>query len=91
VATADSVWAFELAHRGGEIAARLGVAAVRFAPGPMPRAETEQAAAGLPEATVAQREEAAALAAPIGDPELRETVQRAALSSLLGAARDRPT
>ena len=33
VATADSIWAFELGHRAAEIAARLGVAKLRFAPG----------------------------------------------------------
>src|SRR5579864_964061 len=36
VATADSVWAFELGHRGPEIAERLDVPKVKFAPGPLP-------------------------------------------------------
>jgi len=39
VNTADSVWGFELAHRAADIAARLGVAKVRFAPGPLPSPE----------------------------------------------------
>ena len=42
VNTTDSVWAFELGQRAGEIAARLGFRAVRFAPGPLP----ERAAGG---------------------------------------------
>src|ERR1700760_283970 len=37
VATADSIWAFELGHRAGEIASLVGVERVRFAPGPLPR------------------------------------------------------
>jgi predicted nucleic acid-binding Zn ribbon protein len=32
VHTADSVWAFELGHRAAEIAGRLGVTSLRFAP-----------------------------------------------------------
>src|SRR3954462_1397835 len=36
VSTADSVWAFELGQRSGEIADRLGVPRLRFAPGPLP-------------------------------------------------------
>ena len=41
VNTADSVWAFELGHRAAEIAARLGVPKVRFAPGPLPEPDVE--------------------------------------------------
>src|SRR5476651_2709846 len=36
VSTADSVWAFELGHQAAEIATRLGVEKLRFAPGPLP-------------------------------------------------------
>jgi len=36
VATRDAIWAFELGHRSGEIAAALGVPAVRFATGKIP-------------------------------------------------------
>ena len=39
VNTADSIWAFELTSRAGEIAERLGVERVRFAPGRLPEAE----------------------------------------------------
>ena len=43
VATADSIWAFELGHRAAEIAERLGVPKVRFAPGPLPSGEAVSA------------------------------------------------
>ena len=39
VSTTDSVWAFELGQRAADIASRLGVEAVRFAPGPLAGAE----------------------------------------------------
>jgi hypothetical protein len=92
VNTADSVWAFELGHRAGEIAARLEVAAVRFAPGPLPRpesAEADEAETPLPEPTRDQASQAASIAAPIEDEKLRETVQKAVLSSLLRQAASR--
>ena len=38
VSTADSVWAFELGQRAAELAERLAVPKVRFAPGPLPEA-----------------------------------------------------
>ena len=41
VNTADSVWAFELGHRAAEIAEKLGVPKVRFAPGPLPEPDVE--------------------------------------------------
>src|SRR5579871_2049106 len=44
VNTADSVWAFELGHRAGEIAVRLGVERLRFAPGPLPEPSEEASA-----------------------------------------------
>jgi hypothetical protein len=91
VATSDAIWAFELGHRGAEIAARAGVSRVRFAPGPLPRADEERPTRGLPEPTEAQREEAAALAAAIGDEGLRENVQKAVLLSLVRDTRDPPT
>src|SRR5471030_2894084 len=40
--TTDSVWAFELGQRAAEIAGRLGVPAVRFAPGPLPEPAADQ-------------------------------------------------
>jgi hypothetical protein len=90
VATADSVWAFELAHRGSEIAGRLGVARLRFAPGPLP----EQAPAPPPSPPQGPSPEhvgeAGRLAAEIGDENVRETVEKAIAFSLARAPSDRP-
>jgi hypothetical protein len=92
VHTADSVWAFELQHRAGEIAERLGVAAVRFVPGAVPRLDSD-AAEHPPrtpvEPTEQDRLQAAALAEGIEDPELREAVARAAAASLARASSGR--
>src|SRR3954467_3614584 len=41
VNTADSVWAFELGQQAKEIAERLGVAKLRFQPGPLPEASAD--------------------------------------------------
>jgi len=91
VNTTDSIWAFELCHRAADVAARLGVPAVRFAAGPLPRQDTpEDVAEPLPEPTAQQASAAAAIAAPIDDEKLRETVQKAVLSGLLRQAVDRP-
>jgi hypothetical protein len=90
VATADSVWAFELGHRAAEIAARLGVARLRFAPGPLPSAAPAPApdtsVAATPEALRRARE----VAAPIGDEKLREAVQKAVSLGLSRHPVDRP-
>jgi len=83
VSTADSVWAFELTHRAAEIASRLRVPAVRFAPGPLPEPEPPaDSGPAPPRPTPGQRRAAAELARPIGDPEVRESVQGAAASWL---------
>ena len=82
VNTADSVWAFELAHRASEIAGRLAVSKVRFAPGPLP-ADTEQASVREPVLpTEEHRRAAAEIAAGISDENLRESVQKAVSFSL---------
>ncbi len=81
VHTADSVWAFELGHRAGEIAERLGVTSLRFAPGPLPEA-TEDAVERRVEPTAEDDAQAAALAAGIEDENLRESVQKAVRMSL---------
>jgi hypothetical protein len=47
VNTADSIWAFELGQRAREIAERLGVPWLRFAPGPLPQADDDPAPAPL--------------------------------------------
>jgi hypothetical protein len=88
--TADSVWAFELAHRGPEIAERLGVTAVRFAPGPLAVDEPEAARPLGPEPTVAQTEEAIRIAAAIGDENLRKSVERAVSLGLARGPVGRP-
>jgi hypothetical protein len=61
VATADSVWAYELGQRGAEIAAAVGVPKVRFAPGPLPQPAHEPAAPPL-EVTPEDAERARAIA-----------------------------
>ncbi|HZU20137.1 MAG TPA: DciA family protein [Gaiellaceae bacterium] len=76
VNTADSVWAFELGQRAGEIAERLGVPKVRFAPGPLPEPAEEPVPRPL-EPSLEDDVRARALAASIADEKLRETVQKA--------------
>jgi hypothetical protein len=89
VHTADSIWAFELGQRAGEIAERLGVPKVRFVPGPLPEPDEE---AGPPplEPSTADVDRARSMTAGIRDGNLRETVQRAVSFGLARAARDRP-
>jgi hypothetical protein len=76
VNTADSVWAFELGQRAAEIAAKLDVAKLRFAPGPLPEPPPEGREAPRPP-TAEDAERAAAIASRITDPDLRETVAKA--------------
>jgi hypothetical protein len=78
VNTADSVWAFELGHRGAEIAGRLGVGKVRFAAGPLPSHEPSPPSASVRRPSPDDLRAAAALTAGIEDENLRETVQKAA-------------
>jgi len=89
VHTADSVWAFELGHRAGEIAGRLGVPRLRFAPGPLPEAAEERVVEPV-EATPEEEALAARLAAQIDDENLRESVQKAVKLSLARGRFDRP-
>ena len=88
VATADSVWAFELGQRGPEIAQRLGVPKVRFAPGPLPSAQATEQPAAVVSPTPEDERRAAEIAAAIDDENLRESVQKAVSLSL---ARGRDT
>jgi hypothetical protein len=90
VATADSVWAFELSHRADEIAGRLGVPKLRFAPGPLPSGEAAPAAkeALSPSPDAVRR--AAEIAAAVEDENLRKSVQKAVSLSLARSAEDRP-
>jgi hypothetical protein len=89
VATADSIWAFELGQRAEEIAGRLEVAQVRFAPGPLPRSVSAEPVRPSPEPTAEQETQAAEVASGIRDENLRESVQKAVLFSLVEEARSR--
>jgi len=80
--TTDSVWAFELAQRAGEIASRLGVPRLRFAPGPLPEPDVEGRAEPPIEVSPEDAERARAIASSIGDEKLRESVQKAVSFSL---------
>jgi hypothetical protein len=85
VSTADSVWAFELTSRAADIAHRLGVPAVRFAPGRLPEpapAVTETATKKRRRASLEHLREGERLAATIEDENLRKIVARAAAASL---------
>jgi sugar phosphate isomerase/epimerase len=92
VNTADSIWAFELASRAAEIAKRLGVESVRFAPGRLPDADApdpKEAESAPPKPSESLREEGARLAAEIEDENLRKLVARAAAASLARGISDR--
>jgi hypothetical protein len=89
VSTADSVWAFELGQRSREIAERLGVDKLRFAPGPLPEPTPEVHVSRL-EPTPEEDARAAQLAAGISDESLRESVQKAVRLGLARERHDRP-
>jgi hypothetical protein len=88
VNTADSIWAFELGQRAKEIAERLGVPRLRFAPGPLPEPAEERSPEAL-EPTPEEEARARELAAGIGDEKLRESVQKAVRLSLARERSDR--
>jgi hypothetical protein len=90
IATADSIWAFELGQRATEIAGKLGVSAVRFGPGPLPSAAAAVPATAAPAPTPEQVRDAALLAVEIRDEKLRESVQKAISLGLARAAANRP-
>jgi hypothetical protein len=91
VSAADAVWAFELTQRAGEIAARLGVAAVRFAPGPVTRAAPAPEPRRAPPVPSAEEECAAAeIAAGASDENLRKALQRVISLGLSRAASGHP-
>jgi hypothetical protein len=99
VATSSSAWAFELglleAGIREQLEAALGADAplrLRFAPGRLPEPPREEAVEGRigpPEPTPEEEREAADLAAPIEDENLRKVVAKAAAASLARAA-ERP-
>jgi hypothetical protein len=86
VNTSDSVWAFELAQRAADIATRLGVSAVRFAPGPLaeivPEEDAESPARARPVPSREELRAAAEIASSIEDEKLRESVEKAVSLSL---------
>ncbi len=81
VNTADSVWSFELGQRAAEIAGKLGVPGVRFAPGPLPEPAAEPVENPV-EVSPEDDERARAIASSISDENLRESVQKAVSLSL---------
>jgi predicted nucleic acid-binding Zn ribbon protein len=91
VHAADAIWAFELGQRAQEIAERVGVERIRFAPGPLPAFSEELAVerAAAPEPRPEHLEQAASLTAGIEDEELREAVARAVAASLARESSDR--
>lgn len=73
----DAIWGFELTQRAGEISARLpGRPRLRFTLGPLPDAPPEALPEHLIEPSPEHAREAAALAAGIEDPNLRESVAK---------------
>lgn len=91
VHTTDSIWAFELKSRAGEIRARLGEHApprFAFAPGPVPEPLEQTPEAGR-KASVAPTpehlERADSLARGIRDEELRKVVAKTVAFSLANA------
>jgi predicted nucleic acid-binding Zn ribbon protein len=90
VNTSDSVWAFELAHRAAEIATRLGVPKVRFAPGPLPEHAPVEASRASVSPTPEHERAAAEIAAAVTDEDLRKSVQRVVSFSLARPLSDRP-
>jgi hypothetical protein len=91
VHAADAIWAFELGQRAQEIAERVGVERIRFAPGPLPAFSEEPATqhAAAPEPLPEHLEQAASVTAGIENEELREAVARAVAASLARESSDR--
>ena len=86
----DAIWGFELTQRAGEISQRLpGRPKLRFTPGPLPDSTPDAPAIPPLEASPEQAREAAALAAGIVDPKLRESVAKAIKAALARVPDDR--
>ncbi|HEU5214626.1 MAG TPA: DciA family protein [Gaiellaceae bacterium] len=86
----DSVWGFELTQRAEEISGRLpGRPRLRFTPGPLPDTAPEPLPRRPLEASPEDEREAAAMAAPIEDQNLRESVAKAIKTALARASHDR--
>ena len=88
IATNDSVWAFELGQRAGEIAAALCGAQGAVRSRAAPAARSGAAGSAAVEVTPEEAELARAIASSIEDEKLRESVQKAVSFSL---ARGRST
>ena len=86
--TADAIWAFELTQRSSDIARRLEVAAVRFAPGLL--ATSVEAADRPPPLcpTPEQLREAEGIASVIEGENLRKAVEKAVSLSLARGCAD---
>lgn len=80
--TSDSVWAFELGQRAEEIASRLAVPSLRFAPGPLPEPDAEAQSGPPVDISPEDAERARAIASSISDEKLRESVEKAVTLSL---------
>ena len=99
VSVSSSAWAFELAQLEPEIAARLAhelgedrARRLRFAPGPVPEVSAENVRKEerlSPQPSAEDCAEAAKIAAPVRNSELRELISRAAAASLARASTDR--
>jgi len=87
----DAIWGFELNQRAAEISERLpGRPKLRFTPGPLPETTPEPPPAPPLGASAEQGREAAALAADIADPNLRESIVKAIKAGLARASDGRP-
>jgi Dna[CI] antecedent DciA-like protein len=87
----DAIWGFELTQRAAEISGRLpGRPRLRFTPGPLPETTAEPPPPTPLEASPEQAREAAALAAGIADPNLRESVAKAIKAALARTPDGRP-
>lgn len=89
----DSVWAFELTQRAGEMQKRLeGVAALKFVPGPLPEASIEDAAPAAPAPAPASEEDrrrAEEMASGIASEDLRKIVTKTIETALANTPDDR--
>jgi hypothetical protein len=90
VNTADSVWAFELSHRGPEIAERLGVPGIRFSPGPLAVEDGPVPGSPVVEPSEDDRVAASRIAAAIDDENLRKTVEKVVGLGLASGRSGRP-
>jgi len=88
--TADSIWAFELTQRARDIARRLGIAAIRFAPGPLAGPTEAVPAPPVPLPSPEQLREASEIAALIESETVRDAIRRAVSLSLAREASGRP-